>query len=159
MSVSHIAGRFVKFEIGTSVSPYTMEFEVTDGTVTDTAEHEVFLPVGRTIMNVVTHGRTVIYTFQGVLLASKLPWSEYDAGTLIVTDPRLTPGTALTNLYVTLNREGTSTDDSYYDEAFHYSANAQVISMEHVYSTSSHQIWNCSIQADGSYLPPQSLGT
>lgn len=150
-----ISGRFVKFEIGTSTSPYSMEFEVTAGSVSDTAEHEMFLPVGRTIMNVVTHGRTVMYTFQGVLLVSQLPWSEYDTTSLVVTDARLTPGTALTNLYVTLNRGGTSTEDSYYDEAYHYSAYAQVISFEHAFDTGTHQVFNVQIMADGSYQPPQ----
>lgn len=164
MSVSHIAGRFIKFTIGTTSIPYEYEFEVVSGSVSDTAEHEAFLPVGRTIMNVVTHGRTVIYTFQGVLLVDFLPWNEWEAGTLTNTTTStttgLTPGTALTNLYVTLNRGGTQVGpgdaiEDFLDEVYHYSANAQVISIEHAFDTGTHQVFNVQIMADGSYETPQ----
>lgn len=159
MSVSHIAGRFVKFEIGTEEYSNTYEFEVISGYVSDTANHDTYLPVGRDIMNVITHGRTVIYTFTGVLLASFLPWNEWEAGDLSNTTRRttygLTPGSPVIELYVTLNRGGTSTDDSFYDEVFHYSAYAQVLSMEHVFDTGNHQVFSVQLMADGSYETPQ----
>lgn len=164
MSVAHIAGRFVKFQIGESGYPYSYEFEVISGSVSDTAAHETYLPVGRDIMNVVTKGRTVIYTFQGVLLVDYLPWNTFQAGSLAYTTNRissgLTPGSPVTELYVTLNRTGTligtpSEPEDILNEVYHYSAFAQVLSMEHAFDTGNHQVFNVQVMADGSYETPQ----
>lgn len=157
-TVSHLGGRYIKFTIGSLF----MEFEIISGSVNDTAEQETYLPVGRRICNVVTHARQIVYQFTGVLLIEQMPWNTYDAGTLAYSDYGygLTPGSAITELYVTLNRGGLlvgPADDpqEYYDEVYHYSAYAQVISMEHVFDTSTHQVFNVKIMADGSYQEPQ----
>lgn len=155
---SHIAGRFVKFEIGTSGFSELTEFEIVSGSVSQSVEHQTYLPVGRKVMNVISHGHTVMYTFQGVLLVGATPWNDYDPGTLAIATNGLTPGETITNLYVTLNRGGTSTDDSYYDEIYHYSATAQVLSIEHAFDTGNHQVFNVQIIADGSYQTPNTYG-
>ncbi len=165
-TVAHLGGRHIKFTIGST----NLEFEIISGSVSDTAEQEIFLPVGRRICNVVTHARQITYQFTGVLLVDWMPWAEYSTsspnyssdGALPYTTVGLTPGMEVTSLYVYLNRNGTQIgpgDDplDYIDPVYHYSAYAQVISMEHVFDTSTHQVFNVKLMADGSYWEPQFL--
>lgn len=155
-SVADVSGRVIRFTVDNS----NFEFEITSGSVVDEASHDLYLPVGRRIMNVVTHGRSITYSFQGAILINALPWSNYDTTTGYPTNSYLTPGTAVENIYVTLNRGGTyiGTEDEpfeFLEEVYHYSSDGQVISMEHAFDTATHQVFNVRLMADGHYLTPQ----
>lgn len=166
MSVAHIAGRFIKFTIAAESGSFVYEFEIISGSVSDVAQHDLYLPVGRQIMNVVPHGRTVTYTFTGVLLANYLPWNEFDPNDNsdgeypVYTTTGLTPQQQVSNIRVVLNRGGTTTSDfDVLDEVFHYSQYGYVVSMDHQFDTGNHQVFTVTIVADGSYETPQLIYT
>lgn len=166
MSVAHIAGRFIKFTIGADSGSTTYEFEVLSGSVSDVAQHDLYLPVGRQIMNVVPHGRTVTYSFTGVLLVDFLPWNNFDplgdsdGYYPVYTTTGLTPQQRVYNIVVKLNRGGSFTSDlEYLDEVYHASSAGYVVSMEHQFDTGNHQVFSVQIIADGSYETPQLIYT
>jgi len=138
-----LSGRQIKFAITTNDDD-EVEFEIINGNVDHQADQLFYLPVGRQVKNIITHGHIVAFTFQGVLLVKNYPWS------------RLTPGTSITGMTVVLNRGGTGGDEwePDYDEIEHYCSTAQVVRMSHAFDTSTHQVFDITIIADGSYVPP-----
>lgn len=142
---TELSGRNIRFEVNVSGdidNPVPVEYEIISGSVTDVAHENYYLPVNQTVSNIIAHGRVVTYNFQGVLLVKQLPWVDF------------APMTQVLNLYVGLNRGGTSTNEDYYDEVYHYSEYAVVTQMKHVFDTSTHQVFDVTIVADGSYEKP-----
>jgi hypothetical protein len=154
--VAHLSGKHIVFEIDTT--PFTdnrtnLEFEILSGEVNDaTTNSTSYLPLGPrsgTVslgpLNITYHqlqGRTVTINFQGVLLMSNLPWDTIPTNSLIQ------------NVYVTLNRGGTATDDAYYDMAGHFFRYARVTQCRHTYSTDNFQVFEISFVANGTYIAP-----
>jgi hypothetical protein len=151
----HLSGRFIAFEIDTS--PYTdtrtnLEFEIISGHVEDVVTSSTsYLPMvsnnagtltGAPFTYHQTTGRTVTVSFQGVLLLSNLPWAT------------LLPGSLIQNVYVTLNRGGLLTQDAMYDQGGHYFDYGRVMSCRHVFDTATHQVFEITFMAHGTYEPP-----
>jgi hypothetical protein len=130
-SATDLSGKVISFVVNST--PIT--FEIVSGSVSDQADQTHYLPTGSSIKRTVTHGRLITYAFQGVLLTANIPWAY------------ITPGTALTDCKVTLDSTAGS-------PKFHDSANAEVQSLTHSFSTDSHQLWDCVICADGDYTKP-----
>jgi hypothetical protein len=140
-----ISGRRIRWEYLSNKDLAYYEFEIVGGSVSDHAQVAHYLPIGYKIAHTITYGRIVTYQFTGVLLSDWLPW--YD----------LTPMTPVSQLYVTANRfiPG-NVDPDEPEEVYHYSANAVVASIDHVFETSQAQLFQITIFGDGSYVPPTS---
>ena len=108
--------------------------EIISGSVSDVCDTTSYLPTGGSIKRTVAHGRTVTYSFQGALLTSALPFTL------------LAPGTSVTTLFVE------PTSDTGGSE--HGSTDAVVQSMTHTFDTSTHQVFDVVLIADGNYTPP-----
>lgn len=131
-SATDLSGRLISFSIG--ASPTT--FEIISGSVTDTADVSEYLPTGTgTVKRAVGHGRTVIYSFTGVLLTASLPFTA------------LTPGTNVVSITVKLDSTAGTPDT-------HTSTDGVVVSMTHEFDTTTHQVWKVEIHADGDYTQP-----
>lgn len=140
-----ISGRFIKFTVNPDASGIAneVEFEIVSGNVQHQVDEQFYLPVGRKVKNVVTHGQMTTFTFQGVLLVKNYPWLY------------LTPDTEIYQVTVVLNRGGSEDGDELtYDEIEHYAPTCQIVSMNHVFDTGTHQVFDVSLVADGAYYPP-----
>jgi hypothetical protein len=156
---SHLAGRLIAFELDST--PYgdertNVEFEVVSGTVEDVvASSTSYLPMmsdnvgtltGAPFTYHQTQGRTVTVNFQGVLLLGRLPWDT------------LKPGSLIQNVAVTLNRGGLITQDGFYDQGGHVFDYGRVVSCRHVWDTTTHQVFEISFLAHGTYEEPGTNG-
>jgi hypothetical protein len=131
-SAADLSGRVIKFACG--ASPTT--FEIISGSVEDSADVSGYLPTGTgTIKRHVGHGRTVTYSFTGVLITTNFPWAI------------MVPGAAVTNVEVELDQTAGTPDE-------HTSTDAVVESMRHEFSTDTHQVWSAVLKADGNYTLP-----
>jgi len=148
-NVFDITGRRVRFELrsggGDAGEGTLREFEVVTGNVQNTARQALYLPVGKAVCNVNTFGKVVTFTFQGALILDNLPWEEVE------------PMTQIRGLYVTANRSDPRADPDEPEEVYHYSEYAQAVSLTHIFDTTTHQIFDCVIMADGHYEQPQFL--
>lgn len=130
-SATDLSGRLISFTIGSG--PTT--FEIISGSVTDTADVSEYLPTGTsTIKRAVGHGRTVIYSFTGVLLTAGTPFTAMVPGTNVVS--------------ITVDLDSTSGTQS------HTSTDGVVMSLSHEFDTTTHQVWKVEIHADGNYVAP-----
>jgi hypothetical protein len=128
-SAADISGRLIKFEIGAGPT----EFEIINGTVEDVAVVTEYLPTGTaTVKRQVGHGRTVTYSFTGVLITTNYPWAA------------MVPGSNVVSVAVEVDRSQGTPDE-------HTSSDAVVESMRHEFSTDSHQVWSVVLKADGNY--------
>jgi hypothetical protein len=143
-SVNDLSGRRIKFLVGTDVGTpdqQSYEYEIIAGSISDqAAQVNEYVNVGVNVAQVIAHGRTVIFNFTGVLLSDDLPW--YD----------LTPTSPVSSIQITLNR--TPLGDDEFETVYHQAGDGVVLSMEHIFSTENHQIFQVSIQASGSYNVP-----
>lgn len=129
-SAADLSGRMIR--VGHSAGPTTIE--IISGSVSDVCDTTSYLPNGSTVKRTVAHGRLVTYSFQGAILTTALPFSS------------LAPGTAVSTLFV----EPTSASGS----SEHASSDAVVQSMTHTFDTSTHQVFDVVLVADGNYTPP-----
>lgn len=126
-----LSGKVIKFTVNST----PVEIKITQGKVSDVCDQSHYLPVGQNIKNTVSHGRLITYTFQGALLTDALPQNT------------ILPGTEIQSVSVTLDRGAMSAQT-------HASAFAEVQSLEHTFDTTTHQIWDGVLVADGDYTPP-----
>lgn len=130
-SAADLSGKQIKFTYSTGPA---VEVEIISGSVSDVCDTTSYLPVGGTIKRTVAHGRLITYSFQGAVLTSALPFSA------------LAPGTSLSTVVVDLDRDAGSSQ--------HSSTDAVVQSMTHTFDTSTHQVFDVVLVADGEYTPP-----
>lgn len=131
-SATDLSGRIVKFELQSS----PVEFEIISGSVEDAGTVTHYCPTGTgEIQRTVYHSRLVTFNVTGVLLTANLPFTTYKTGT------------QLTGVTVTLDRTAGSPKT-------HACTDAVVVSMKHTFDTSTHQVWEMVITADGNYTPP-----
>lgn len=154
----HLSGRLIAFEI--DITPdderTNVEYEIISGTVEDVvASSTSYLPMmsdtsgnltGAPFTYHQTQGRTVSVNFTGVLMLNRLPWETAK------------PGSLIRKVYVTLNRGGTLTQDALYDQGGHYFDYGRVNSGRHIFDTSTHQVWEWSFLAHGTYEEPGTNG-
>ena len=128
-SAADISGRVIKFAAGAGPTTY----EIISGSVEDSADVSSYLPTGTsTIKRHVGHGRTVTYSFTGALITTNYPWAA------------LVPGTNVVNVEVEVDQTQGTPDE-------HTSTDAVVESMRHVFDTSTHQIFEVVLKADGNF--------
>lgn len=131
-SATDLSGRLIKYEIGGT----PVEFEIIEGTLTDTADVSEYLPTGSsTVKRHVGHGRKVEVNLTGVLLTANLPFVTH------------TPGTNVSTITITLDRTAGTPDT-------HAMTDAVIVSTAHEYSTVTHQVWRVQLCADGNYTQP-----
>lgn len=131
-SAADLSGKEIKFTYSTGPA---VEVEIISGSVSDQCDVTHYLPVNGSVKRTVAHGRLLTYSFQGAILTSAYPFTA------------LAPGTALSNVVCELNRSAGTPD-------YHVSADAVVGSMTHTFDTSTHQVFDVVLYADGSYTVP-----
>jgi len=129
-SAADLSGKVVRFGYGAGPT----EVEIISGSVSDQCDVTHYLPVNASIKRTVAHGRLITYSFQGAILTTAYPFTG------------LAPGTSLSTVFVEPDRGSGSTE--------HASTDAVVGSMTHTFDTSTHQVFDVVLYADGSYTPP-----
>lgn len=130
-SAADLSGKEIKFTYASS----PVEVEIISGSVSDQCDVTHYLPVNASIKRTVAHGRLITYSFMGAILTTAYPFTA------------LAPGTALADVTVQLNRNAGTPD-------YHISTDGVVGEMVHEFDTSTHQIFRCTIYADGGYTVP-----
>lgn len=131
-SAADLSGRVVKFEVGGT----PIEFEIINGSVNSQGTVTHYCPTGtNTVDRTVAHHKLITYSVQAVLITTNLPGATYETLSQI------------SSVKVTLDRSAGSPQT-------HQSTDAVVNSLNWAFDTSTHQVWDMQITADGSYTNP-----